>query len=174
MSEVVVVASSETAAATALARRLAAQGARVAVLAASRKMLPEIARTLTKAGSPSVMAIPCDLTNSTEVAAAAFQIEHELGPIDRWLNTEMTDLRFVTATRVALDFMHARGRGTIVQVSAPETVRLFTDALRTELRIAGSGIHLENVRGYPFRKYGAASLAAAGALGMVLLKRLVR
>ena len=134
----------------------------------------DIARTLSKAGAREVLAIPCDLANLADVAAAAQEIEGELGPIDRWLNTGMTDLRYVNATRAALDCMHARNRGTIVQVGAPETIRLFTDAIRTELRVAGSGIHLENVRGYPFRRIGAGMMAAAAAVGLVLLKRLAR
>jgi NAD(P)-dependent dehydrogenase (short-subunit alcohol dehydrogenase family) len=98
-----------------------------------------------------VLAIPCNLTDPDAVAAVARRVERELGPIDRWLNTAMTDLRYVCATRAALDCMRPRDRGSIVQVSAPRSVRL-----------------------YPFRRIGAAAMAAATVVGALLLKRLVR
>ena len=174
MSEVVVIASSTPDAASALARRLAARGARVAVLTAERKPLPDMAREMVQAGSPAALTIPCDLTNPEAVGEAAIEIERTLGPIDRWINTAMTDLKFVYATHAALHAMRGRDRGAVVQVGAPHTIRIFTESLRNELRLAGSHVSLESVRGYPFRRVGAAVIAGAAALGLVLLRRLVR
>lgn len=174
MSEVIVVASSSIDAAGVLARRLAAHGAHVAILAASRRQLPDIARDIVKAGAPTVLAIPCDLTDPDEVFAAAQRVERELGAIDRWINTSLTDLRYVNATRAALGCMQRRDRGTIVQVGAPKSIRVYTEALAGELRLAGSGVHLETVRTYPFRRLGAGLMAAASVVGAILLRRVVR
>lgn len=174
MTEVVVVASSSLDAASAVARRLAAQGARVAVLAATRKQLPEIARSVVNAGAPAVLAIPCELTNPDAVMRAAAQVESELGPIDRWVNTNMTDLRFVNATRAAVALMRMRERGYVVQVGAPKSVRIYSEALQAELRVAGSGVHVDTVRTYPYRRAGAALAAAASVVGAVVLRRIFR
>jgi short-subunit dehydrogenase len=174
MPEVVVVASSSLDTASALARRLAAQGARVAVLAATRKELPEIARSVVQAGASAVLAIPCELTDPDDVMAAAARVERELGPIDRWVNTAMTDLRFVNATRAAVSMMRMRERGLVVQVGAPKAIRIYSDALQAELRVAGSGVHVDSVRTYPYRRAGAAIAAAASVVGAVLLRRIFR
>lgn len=174
MPEVVVVASSAIDAASVLARRLAGQGASIAVLAGSRKHLPEIAARIVKAGAPNVLAIPCDITEPADVAAAARRIEDELGPIDRWVNTSMTDWGYVCGTRAALDCMRERDHGTIVQVGAPRAVRMFSDGLRGELRIAGSHVAVETVRVYPFRRLGAAAMTVASVIGGLLLRRVLR
>jgi hypothetical protein len=175
MDEIVVVASSSTDAASALARRLAAQGARVAMLVATHRVqLPELARDVVAAGSPEVLAVPCDLIDTHAVAAAAARIERELGPIDRRVNAKLSDVSTVTATRAALQCMAPRDRGTIVQVDISPTARIYTDAIRAELRAAGSNIRIDSVRRYPFRRVGAGLLAAAAGLGVVLLRRVVR
>ena len=159
MSEVVVVASSTLDTAGAIARRLTARGATVAVLVPTAQQLPE------------VVVIPCELSNPNEVLGAAHRVERELGPIARWINAGMSDLRYVNATRAALDCMQHRNRGSVVQVSAPHTVRIYTDALRTELRLAGSGIHLDNLRTLPFRRIGATLVGTASIAGAILLRR---
>ena len=174
MAEVVVVASSSLETASALARRLAAQGARVAVLAATRKQLPEIARSVVQAGASEVLAIPCELTDPDDVMAAAERVERELGPIDRSVNTNMTDLRFVNATRAAVAMMRPRDRGLVVQVGAPKSVRIYSEALQTELRVGGCYVHVDTVRTYPYRRVGAAIAAAASVVGAVLLRRIFR
>jgi NAD(P)-dependent dehydrogenase (short-subunit alcohol dehydrogenase family) len=175
MNEIVVVASSSTDAASALARKLAAQGARVAMLVATHGgHLPELARDVVAAGSPEVIAVPCDLVDTREVAAAAARVERELGPIDRWVNSRLTDVGTVTATRAALHCMQPRDRGTIVQVDVSQTARIYTDAIRAELRAAGSHIRVDTVRRYPFRRVGAGLLAAAAGLGALLLRRVLR
>jgi len=174
-TEIVVVASTSNDTASALARRLAAQGARVAMIVATHRALrPELAGEVVAAGSPEVLAMPCDMADSREVIAAAARVEAGLGPIDRWVNPALSDRGTVTGTRAALHCMMPRDRGTIVQVDVSSSARIYTEALRAELRAAGSHIRVDSVRRYPFRRAGAALLGAAAGLGLVLLRRVVR
>jgi short-subunit dehydrogenase len=172
--QTVVVASGSADSARVIARRLAAEGARVALLCTRKTAFAEIARELMSAGARSVLAIPCDVMQPDDVAAAAARVEAELGPIDRWVNAAMSDYGFVCCTRVALATMRSRERGTIVQVSAPRAVKMFTQGLRGELRLAGSPIVLEIVRTQPFRKAGAFAMASAAVVGAALLRRVGR
>jgi NAD(P)-dependent dehydrogenase (short-subunit alcohol dehydrogenase family) len=85
------------------------------------------------------MALECDVADADAVASAADTVEHELGPIDVWVNnamvsvfspvaeltaaeirrvTDVTYLGCVHGTLAALARMRARGQGTIVQVSS--------------------------------------------------------
>jgi NAD(P)-dependent dehydrogenase (short-subunit alcohol dehydrogenase family) len=123
----------------ATARRFAASGAKIAVLARGRDRLEATARELPQLGARGVLAIPCDVADAAQVAAAAERIEQELGPIDIWINnamstvfgrfgsltpeqfdrvTRVTYLGFVWGTRAALERMVPRNRGTIVQVGS--------------------------------------------------------
>lgn len=172
MVSIVASASAETA--SVLARRLATERVNIAVLGPTRAAFTAIASELVRLGARAVLAIPCELTDPIAVAAAAQRIETELGPIERWVNAAMTDYAYVCCTRVAVDCMRPRDRGTIVQVAAPRAVRMFSHGLRGELRLAGSRISLETVRTQPFRKVGAATVAAASFVGALLLRRLVR
>ena len=65
-----------------LARRLAADGDAVALVARRRDLLESLAREIEAAGG-SALAIPCDVTNPTAVEAAVRCAEAGLGPIDR-------------------------------------------------------------------------------------------
>jgi NADP-dependent 3-hydroxy acid dehydrogenase YdfG len=172
--QTVVVASGSADSASVIARRLAAEGAQVAVLGGTKHALGMIATELMSMGARGVLAMPCDVTNGHDVAAAAQRVEAELGPIARWVNTSMSDYGFVCCTRAALACMREREQGTIVQVSAPRAVRMFTAGLRGELRLAGSEIVLETVRTQPFRKAGALAMAGATVVGAALLRRVGR
>ena len=85
------------------------------------------------------LAIPLDVADAAQVEAACARVEHELGPVDAWVNsamvtvfapfdevtpeefrrvTEVTYLGTVHGTMAALRRMRARDRGTIVQVGS--------------------------------------------------------
>jgi NAD(P)-dependent dehydrogenase (short-subunit alcohol dehydrogenase family) len=80
--------------------------------------------------------VPTDVSDAEQVDAAAERVEHELGPIDVWVNdaftsvfapfseiepaefrrlTDVSYLGFVWGTRAALARMRPRNQGTIVQ-----------------------------------------------------------
>jgi NAD(P)-dependent dehydrogenase (short-subunit alcohol dehydrogenase family) len=139
-SEPVVVITGGTAGVgRATARRFAASGARVAVLARGQDGLDATARELPGLGARAALAIRCDVADAVQVFAAAAQVEQALGPIDLWINNAMTTvfgrfrsltpeqferatrvtyLGYVWGTRAALDHMIPRNRGTIVQVGS--------------------------------------------------------
>ncbi len=139
-SEPVVVITGGTAGVgRATARRFAASGARIAVLARGQDGLDATARELTGLGARAARAIRCDVAEAAQVFAAAAQVEQELGPIDIWINNAMTTvfgrfrsltpeqferatrvtyLGYVWGTRAALDHMIPRNRGAIVQVGS--------------------------------------------------------
>jgi NAD(P)-dependent dehydrogenase (short-subunit alcohol dehydrogenase family) len=92
-----------------------------------------------EAAGGRAQAIPTDMADDRQVAAAAARAERELGPIDIWVNvafagvfapfteiepdefkrvTEVTYLGYVYGTRAALERMLPRDRGTIVQVGS--------------------------------------------------------
>ncbi|GAB1640196.1 SDR family oxidoreductase [Krasilnikovia sp. MM14-A1259] len=122
----------------ATARRLAARGDRLALIARGDAGLAATAEDVTRAGG-TALPIKADVGDHREVGAAAAQAEAELGPIDVWINnaftsvfapftridpvefqriTEVTYLGYVYGTRAALDRMLPRGHGTIVQVGS--------------------------------------------------------
>ena len=69
----------------AIAQTLAAQGARVGLIARRVERLEELAKEIQSSGAETSVA-PCDVTDSDAVAAAAEQITTELGPIDILIN----------------------------------------------------------------------------------------
>lgn len=122
----------------ATARRLAARGDRLALLARGGAGLSAAAREVEQAGG-TALPIEVDLAEWGEVDQAAALTEDELGPIDVWINdaftsvfapftkidpvefrrvTEVTYLGYVHGTRAALDRMLPRDRGAIVQVGS--------------------------------------------------------
>ena len=136
---VVVITGGTAGVGRATARRFAAAGARIAVLARGQGGLDATARELPGLGARAALAIRCDVAEAAQVFAAAAQIEQELGPIDVWINNAMTTvfgrfrsltpeqfervtrvtyLGYVWGTRAALDRMIPRNRGTIVQVGS--------------------------------------------------------
>jgi NAD(P)-dependent dehydrogenase (short-subunit alcohol dehydrogenase family) len=166
----------------AAARAFAARGASVALLARGEAGLEAVADDVRAAGG-TPLPVAVDTADHAALARAAERIEAELGPIDVWINdaftsvfapfgeiepeefrraTEVTYLGYVNGTRVALDRMHARDRGTIVQVGsalayrgiplqsaycgAKHAVKGFTESLRCELLHDRSGISVTMVQ----------------------------
>jgi len=136
--QVVVVTGASGGVGRATARAFAKRGAAVGLLARGEKGLAGAVSDVEKAGGHG-LAIPTDVSDFDQVQAAAKQIEHELGPIDVWVNvaftsvfapftkiapsefkrvTEVAYLGFVYGTKVALEHMLPRDRGAIVQVGS--------------------------------------------------------
>lgn len=65
-----------------LAKRLAAEGNAVAVIARRKILLDDLVAEIERAGGRA-LAVQCDVTNTADVVAAVGQIEKTLGPIDR-------------------------------------------------------------------------------------------
>ncbi len=122
----------------AVARKLAARGDAVALLARGEEGLEAAAEDVRRAGG-TPLAIPTDVADFAAVEEAAERVEKELGPIDLWINnafssvfatftememdefrrtTEVSYLGFVHGTRAALTRMLPRDRGTIVQIGS--------------------------------------------------------
>ena len=122
----------------AVARKLAARGDAVALLARGEEGLEAAAEDVRRAGGKP-LAIPVDMADFAAVDDAADRIERELGPIDVWINdafssvfapfteidmdefhrtTQVSYLGFVHGTKAALTRMLPRDRGTIVQVGS--------------------------------------------------------
>ena len=122
----------------AVARKLAARGDAVALLARGEDGLEAAAEDVRRAGGKP-LAIPVDMADFAAVDDAADRIERELGPIDVWINdafssvfapfteidmdefhrtTEVSYLGFVHGTKAALTRMLPRDRGAIVQVGS--------------------------------------------------------
>jgi NAD(P)-dependent dehydrogenase (short-subunit alcohol dehydrogenase family) len=120
------------------ARRFAARGDSVALLARGTAGLDAAVAEAEEAGARA-LAISVDTSDHRAVEKAADQIEEELGPIDVWVNvaftsvfakfvdiepeefqrvTDVTYHGFVNGTRCALRRMLPRNRGTIVQVGS--------------------------------------------------------
>ncbi|MBS1887494.1 MAG: SDR family oxidoreductase [Actinobacteria bacterium] len=122
----------------ATARRFAADGDRVALLARGEEELEGAAREIEAAGGTPLV-VPTDVADPAAVEDAAARVERELGPIDIWVSNAMatvfarfpditpeefrraTDVTYhgaVWSTRSALCRMEARDRGTIVLVGS--------------------------------------------------------
>ncbi|GIF10792.1 short-subunit dehydrogenase [Actinoplanes teichomyceticus] len=122
----------------AVARRLAARGDTVALLARGEEGLAGAAEDVRRAGGIA-LPIELDVADYEAVDAAAERVEKELGPIGLWVNnafssvfapfveiempefvrtTEVTYLGYVYGTRAALSRMRTRDRGVIVQVGS--------------------------------------------------------
>jgi NAD(P)-dependent dehydrogenase (short-subunit alcohol dehydrogenase family) len=135
---VVVVTGGSAGVGRAVARRCAARGTDVAVLARDSERLHATAKELEAAGVRS-LAVPTDVAEFDQVEAAADRVEAELGPIDVWINNAMTSvfapfvevepeefervtnvtyLGVVHGTMSALRRMRPRDRGVIVQVGS--------------------------------------------------------
>jgi NAD(P)-dependent dehydrogenase (short-subunit alcohol dehydrogenase family) len=138
MSRVVVVTGASGGVGRAVARAFAERGDDVALLARGRTGLEGAAQDVERAGRRA-LAVECDMADWEQVRAAADRVEHELGPIDVWVNvaftsvfarfvdiepeeyrrvTEVSYLGYVHGTRAALDRMLPRDRGAIVQVGS--------------------------------------------------------
>jgi NAD(P)-dependent dehydrogenase (short-subunit alcohol dehydrogenase family) len=122
----------------AIVRELANHGWDVAVLARGEAGLGGAVQDIEAAGGRG-LGIPTDMADVDAVRGAAARVEHELGPMDLWVNdafsgslryfwdmpeeeyrrvTEVTYLGQVHGTRVALEHMRPRDRGVIIQVGS--------------------------------------------------------
>ncbi len=141
--EVVVVTGASGGVGRAIARRFAADGAKIGLIARGRRGLEGAAQDVRAAGGePLVLAL--DVADHEQVQSAAAAVEKEFGPIDVWINdamvtvyaefldiepdefrraTEVTYLGMVWGTRAALQRMVPRDHGTIVQVCSAMSYR---------------------------------------------------
>ncbi len=136
--EVVVITGASGGVGRATARRFAADGARIGLIARGRKGLEATAREVEEAGGQALV-LPADVSHDEQVEAAAAAVEEAFGPIDIWVNnamvtvyaefldvdpdefrraTEVTYLGMVWGTRTALRRMVPRDRGSLVQVGS--------------------------------------------------------
>ena len=180
--EVVAVTGASGGVGRAIAREFATHGAAVGLIARGQAGLQAAARELSELGA-SAHPHAADVADFQQLQAAANAIEERLGPIDIWINNAMTTvfaffdeiapseyeratrvtyLGAVWGTKVALERMLARDRGTIVQVGsalayrgiplqapycgAKHAIKGFQESLRCELRNRGSNIHATMVQ----------------------------
>ncbi len=137
-AEVVVITGASAGVGRATARRFAADGARIGLIARGRAGLEACAREVREAGGQALV-LPCDVSDADAVEAAAAATEEAFGPIDVWVNvamtailaevkdtsaeefrrvTEVTYLGAVHGVQAALRRMLPRDRGSIVQVGS--------------------------------------------------------
>lgn len=137
-AEVVVVTGASAGLGRAIAREFARHGATIGLLSRDKDRLEATLHEVRELGGKGV-AIVVDVSNADEVEKAADEVEHELGPLDVWVNnamvtvfgpfdqltpdeyrrvTEVVYLGQVWGTRAALKRMKARNRGHIVQVGS--------------------------------------------------------
>ena len=180
--EVVAITGASGGVGRAIAREFAKHGAAVGLIARGRAGLEAAAQEVSELGA-TAYAHPTDVAEFDQVQAAAAAIEERLGPIDIWINNAMTTvfafiddiepqeyeratrvtyLGAVWGTKVALERMLPRDRGTIVQVGsalayrgiplqapycgAKHAMRGMFESLRTELRNRGSNVHATMVQ----------------------------
>lgn len=138
MGEVVVITGASAGVGRATVRAFAKRRAAIALLARETAGLQAAAQEVEAAGARA-LALPTDVADAEAVESAAERAEHELGPIDIWINvamatiyaplhsispaeyrraTEVTYLGNVYGTMAALKRMRRRNRGTIVQVGS--------------------------------------------------------
>ena len=165
----------------ATARRFADEGYDLALVARGHEALEATRAEIERSGRRAI-AIPTDVSDYEQVAAAAERAEAELGPIDVWVNnamttvfapfmeiepeefkrvTEVTYLGVVWGTRVALERMRPRDRGSIVLVGSAlayrgiplqsaycgskHAIKGFFESVRSELLHDGCSVKLSIV-----------------------------
>lgn len=138
MPQTIVITGATAGVGRATARRFAAEGARIGLVARDRGRLEETAAEVEALGGEAV-ACPADVADAEAVERAADLVERTFGPIDVWINgamatlfgpflavtpeeyrraTEVTYLGFVNGTRAALARMKPRDRGLILQIGS--------------------------------------------------------
>ena len=138
MTQTVVITGASAGIGRATAQLYGRRGASVALVARGRTGLDAAARDVELAGGKA-LAVPTDVADYDQVKEASRRTEDAFGPIDVWINvaftsvfapfweitaeefkrvTEVSYLGFVYGTRVALELMKPRDRGTIVQVGS--------------------------------------------------------
>ena len=182
MTQTVVITGASAGIGRATAQLYAKRGDRVGLVARGETGLDGAVRDVERAGGKA-LAVPTDVADYDQVKEASCRVEDAFGPIDVWINvaftsvfapfweitaeefkrvTEVSYLGFVYGTRVALDLMKPRDRGTIVQVGsalgersiplqsaycgAKHAINGFTSSLRTELMHEGSNVHITVVQ----------------------------
>ena len=136
--EVVVITGASAGVGRATARRFAARGARIGLLARGLDGL-NAARIEVEALGGEALILPADVADADEVREAARLVAHTWGRIDVWINnamvavfspvkemtagdyarvTQVTYLGAVNGTLAALAHMTPRDRGVIIQVSS--------------------------------------------------------
>jgi NAD(P)-dependent dehydrogenase (short-subunit alcohol dehydrogenase family) len=180
--EVVVITGASGGVGRAVAREFARHGAAVGLIARGRAGLDAVAEEVSELGG-TAYAHAADVAEFDQLQAAAAAIEDRLGPIDIWINNAMTTvfsffdvvepqeferatrvtyLGAVWGTKIALERMLPRDRGTIVQVGsalayrgiplqapycgAKHAMKGFFESLRCELRHRGSQVHMTMVQ----------------------------
>ncbi len=180
--EVVAVTGASGGVGRAVAREFAKHGAAVGLIARGRAGLDAVAQEVSELGG-TAYAHPTDVAEFDQMQAAATAIEERLGPIDIWINNAMTTvfafldeiepseyeratrvtyLGAVWGTKLALERMLPRDRGTIVQVGsalayrgiplqapycgAKHAMKGMFESLRTELRHRNSNVHVTMVQ----------------------------
>ncbi|HET9441868.1 MAG TPA: SDR family oxidoreductase [Acidimicrobiales bacterium] len=139
----VVVTGASSGVGRATVRLLGERGAGVALLARGLDGLRAAAKEVEAAGGRALV-VPVDVADAGAVAEAAERVEHELGPVDVWVNnamvavlapvkattaeefrrvTDVTYLGYVHGTLAVLPRMLERDRGVIVQVGSALTYR---------------------------------------------------
>lgn len=137
-SRVVIVTGATAGVGRAIVRRFARAGDRVGLIARDAAALEALREELETRGAEVAVA-SADVADAAAVFAAGEALEHELGPIDIWVNdametifspfsditpqeyrrvTEVCYLGFVHGTMKALKSMRQRGRGCIVQIGS--------------------------------------------------------
>ena len=134
----------------AAAECLAAEGAKVTVLARTKSALDETVEAMRAAGSPDPLGIPTDLTSNAEVRAAFAQLEERWGALnvlvnaagpvdvgikrfeelddDEWMATfDIGTMSAVRCVRAALPMLRRAEWARIVNVSAHSTKRQSPD-----------------------------------------------
>ncbi|NUT57585.1 MAG: SDR family NAD(P)-dependent oxidoreductase [Agromyces sp.] len=122
----------------AVTRRLAGDGWDVGVIARGQDRLDAAVREV-EARDRRATSVSVDVTDAASLDAAATQIEHDLGPIDLWVNgpiaavhgefldvdpddfrrvTDVTYHGLVNGTRAALARMAPRDHGHVIQISS--------------------------------------------------------
>ncbi len=180
--EVVAITGASGGVGRAIAEEFARHGAAVGLIARGRAGLDAAAAAVNRLGG-TAYAHQADVSDFTAMRDAAAAIEERLGSIDIWVNNAMTTvfafvdditpeeferatrvtyLGTVWGTKVALERMLPRDRGTIVQVGsalayrgiplqapycgAKHAIEGFQESLRTELRHRGSKVHTTMVQ----------------------------
>jgi NAD(P)-dependent dehydrogenase (short-subunit alcohol dehydrogenase family) len=180
--EVVAVTGASAGVGRAIAAEFAKHGAAVGLIARGRAGLDGAAQEVERLGG-TAYAHSADVADFEAVRGAAAAIEEQLGSIDIWINNAMTTvfafiddiepgeyeratrvtyLGTVWGTKVALERMLPRDRGTIVQVGsalayrgiplqapycgAKHAIKGFQESLRCELRHCGSNVRTTMVQ----------------------------
>ena len=138
MSEVIVVTGASAGLGRAIVERFARDGSSIGLIARGHDRLQDAGASVVALGGQAIL-LPLDVADADAVERAAETVEHELGPIDVWINnamvsvyspikempaaefrrvTEVTYLGYVHGTLAALKRMLPRDRGVIIQVGS--------------------------------------------------------